>query len=202
MSDEKMSAIAGAINASKAVRDVKTDGIVSAVMKGFTSRNSFHVDTDALLQEMRNFRSCKPLPNFQLEGSDSLATATEWRVLCRNDRARCIAIMDDLRDASGRVKRMFRILKPHLREVLHDQAAKAADEIIAVALDPMFSTLEDYKDLMTTCSEAIGTIDDTHRTLDALFSLHKQHVFLTGATIDPEKPHHRQKEGKGFKRAG
>lgn len=199
MSEEKMSAIATALNASASVRAVRTDPVVTAVVKSFLGRSGLHADVDAIRAEVRSFRSLQALPVFNLEGTDGLETAAEWRVICRNDRVRCVILTDDLRDITGRVKRMMRVLKPHLREILLAQPAKAADEIIAVALDPIVSSLEDYKDLMATISEAINMIDETRTTIDALFHLHKQHVFITAATNDPEKES-AFKKGPGFKK--
>lgn len=200
MSDATMTAIATALNVSASVREVKNDPVVSAVVKSFLGRSALHADVDATRAEIRAFRSLQALPTFNMEGTDGLEAAAEWRVVCRNDRVRCLALMDDLRDITGRVKRMMRVLKPHLREILSAQPAKAADEIIAVALDPIFSSLEDYKDLMVSLSEAIDMIDETRSTLDALFNLHKQHVFITAATYDPEKERPSHKKGNGFKK--
>lgn len=185
--DTPLAGIAEVRDASRLVVSLRKDPLVRASLRAFTSSSFAKIDVPATLQEIRSLPSLCEMPAFNLEGTDGLVASAEWRVRCRNDRVRIVAILSDLRESLNRVKRMIRLLRPHLREKLEGQPAKAADEVIAVALDPIYSSIEDFRDAMTTCEEALAMVDETRSTIDALFYLHKQNVFMTGNSDDPEK---------------
>lgn len=186
--EEKMSAIAGVMDASLKVRTIRTDPNIAAMLANFVKRSNLHIDLRKTLDSMRALKSVASMPVFEIEGTDALASAAEWRIQARNDRAFCIGQLRDLRELNARVKRMMRVMRPYLRELLDDVSIKAADEIISVALDPIFTTLETYQEAIDAIKDTMTVIDDTADTISAWFNVHKQHVFLTRNTHDPEEP--------------
>ena len=181
-------AVQSVMSETAMVRSVRENENVAVALAAFKKNTIYFVNYEAIRSELQVMRSQEIMKGLMIEGTGGIEDANNLRTACRNDRVRCMEILRNIRALRTKVNRYLRMLRPYLREVLGDaKRAKTEDDVIMVALDPLYFALDSYAIIKEDVEDVIRIIDDTLSAIDSWFYLHKQHVFLTRNTHDPDK---------------
>jgi hypothetical protein len=115
-----------------------------------------------------------------------------------------MAISQKLRETKLMTHRVMRVGQVYIRQLdAVDGTGKHMDDLCAVALREIVEHFETLTALIVDTKETLKVVDEKSKTLDAWFVLHKQYVFMTGASRGPygeQETHDRASKGKSLGR--
>ena len=183
MSRELTTATEEVIDATSIVVLLRKDLVVKRLIVAFQAANFAKFDPEALLEELNDIANDAAFDGegFPIDSTQGISNAAKHRFKLQALRDRLISINKKLREATSKVGRTYRLTLVYLRqnEVVKTLTMKAQDDVVFAVLREIADVQDSMKLVMDSVKEALSSIDDKTRTLDAWFALHKQYVFMT-----------------------
>jgi hypothetical protein len=165
-----------------------------------------NLDPEALTDELTELATSVSFSTkeFPLHGTGGIAKAKTARMQLQSTRERVMAISQKLRETKLMTHRVMRVGQVYIRQLdAVDGTGKHMDDLCAVALREIVEHFETLTALIVDTKETLKVVDEKSKTLDAWFVLHKQYVFMTGASRGPygeQETHDRASKGKSLGR--
>lgn len=162
------------------VEKYRDDVTVQALITSFKRRKRYAFDPEVLFTELRQIEIDTGFGAFTLEGTSGIEEANEARTKVRGARSRVVTMSQWLRDVHLGASRVLRVGSVWLRtqEDMRALPAKLSDDVVILTLREIYEVVESTKVIQEQVKEALVSIDDKSRSLDAWFNLHKQYIFL------------------------
>lgn len=176
-------ALGEVLDSTALVVTLRNDAVLKKLITAFKAANFAKFDPEALLEEMTEIANAAAfdIDGFPLTGTDGIEAAAAHRFKLQALRDRLVALNQKLREATSKVSRTYRLATVHVRqhEALKGMTVKAQDDVAYACLREIADVQENMKLVLESAKDALMSIDDKTRTLDAWYSLHKQYVFMT-----------------------
>lgn len=171
------------LDSTALVVTLRDDAVIKKLISAFKGANFAKFDPDALLEELSEIANSAAfdIDGFPLDGTDGIEAAAAHRFKLQALRDRLVALHKKLREANSKISRTYRLATVHLRqhELMKGMTVKAQDDVAYACLREIADIQENMKLVFESAKDALTSIDDKTRTLDAWYSLHKQYVFMT-----------------------
>jgi hypothetical protein len=171
------------IDAVTVVVTLREDLVIKRLITAFRAANFAKFDPEALLDELNDIANDAAFDSegFPLDSTDAIVAAAKHRFKLQALRDRLISITKRLREAMSKVARTYRLALVNLRQndLLKSMTVKAQDEVVFGVLREIADVQDSMKLVKDSVQDALTSIDDKTKTLDAWFALHKQYVFMT-----------------------